>query len=110
MRCRLLPTADVPSHTSGAAMCHNLTSPLSFSLHQWLRDLAGLLDEKLHDGAERAVLQGDDPYLPLARKASIASDQAGFSGGGRTHGSLISSASANPRRRTHGLFTPATTI
>ena len=22
MRCRLLPTADVPSHTSGAAMCH----------------------------------------------------------------------------------------
>ena len=22
MRCRLSPTADVPSHTSGAAMCH----------------------------------------------------------------------------------------
>ena len=26
MRCRLSPTADVPSHTSGAAMCHTRTS------------------------------------------------------------------------------------
>ena len=26
MRCRLSPTADVPSHTSGAAMCHEPTS------------------------------------------------------------------------------------
>jgi transposase len=25
MRCRLSPTADVPSHTSGAAMCHERT-------------------------------------------------------------------------------------
>ena len=27
MRCRLSPTADVPSHTSGAAMCHVWTAP-----------------------------------------------------------------------------------
>jgi hypothetical protein len=27
MRCRLSPTADVPSHTSGAAMCQNRKSP-----------------------------------------------------------------------------------
>ena len=27
MRCRLSPTADVPSHTSGAAMCQEPTLP-----------------------------------------------------------------------------------
>ena len=25
MRCRLSPTADVPLHTSGAAMCHSMS-------------------------------------------------------------------------------------
>ena len=30
MRCRLSPTADVPSHTSGAAMCQTRKSPYSF--------------------------------------------------------------------------------
>ena len=37
MRCRLSPTADVPSHTSGAAMCQQETSPFGngrvFRLH-----------------------------------------------------------------------------
>src|SRR5258705_3060531 len=39
MRCRLSPTADVPSHTSGAAMCHVWTAPswqgLSSRLQHW---------------------------------------------------------------------------
>ncbi|HLQ94290.1 MAG TPA: hypothetical protein VK148_30085, partial [Xanthobacteraceae bacterium] len=33
---------------------------LPFSLRQRLRDFAGVLDEKLRDGAERAVPHGDD--------------------------------------------------
>ena len=31
MRCRLSPTADMPSHTSGAAMCQQATWRLHFS-------------------------------------------------------------------------------
>ena len=37
------------------------TRRLSFSLRQGLCDFAGTVDEKLCGGAERAVLQGDDP-------------------------------------------------
>ena len=32
MRCRLSPTADVPSHTSGAAMCHERTPATTAAL------------------------------------------------------------------------------
>src|SRR5712691_772310 len=33
---------------------------VSLSLHQWLGDFVGVLDEKLRDRAQRAVFQGDD--------------------------------------------------
>ena len=35
-RCRLSPTADVPSHTSGAAMCHKRHSITSSALRTGL--------------------------------------------------------------------------
>ena len=38
MRCRLSPTADVPSHTSGAAMCQRATSTRSRSVRSGGRD------------------------------------------------------------------------
>ena len=34
MRCRLSPTADVPSHTSGAAMCPELAGDLDAAADQ----------------------------------------------------------------------------
>jgi hypothetical protein len=42
------------------APCQKQTGCLLFSLHQMFGDFAGLLDEKLRDGADRTVLQGDD--------------------------------------------------
>ena len=33
MRCRLSPTADVPSHTFGAAMCHLRTLHVARAVH-----------------------------------------------------------------------------
>src|SRR5712671_3566935 len=38
---------------------HNSTC-LPFSFREWLGDFAGVLDEKLRGGAERAILQGDN--------------------------------------------------
>ena len=39
-----------------------------FAACQRLRDFAGGIYEKLHDGAERAVLQGDDPDRPAGHR------------------------------------------
>src|SRR5882757_9444799 len=41
-------------------MGYNPTWCLRFSFREWLGDFAGVLDEKLRGGAERAILQGDD--------------------------------------------------
>src|ERR1043166_2709968 len=47
--------ADIASSQLRA---HKPTSHLPFSSYQRLRNFAGFVDEKLRDGAERAVLQG----------------------------------------------------
>src|SRR5260370_32740825 len=39
---------------------HNPTWCLRFSFREWLGDFAGVVDEKLRGGAERAILQGDN--------------------------------------------------
>jgi hypothetical protein len=44
-------------------MCHNPTGHLPFSSRQRLRDFADIVDEKLDDGAECAVLQHDRAAL-----------------------------------------------
>ena len=40
--------------------CHNPTWHLPFFSCQRLRNFAGIVDEKLDDRAERAILQGDN--------------------------------------------------
>src|SRR3977135_3851678 len=55
-------------------ICQNPTWRLSFSLRQRLGDLARAVDEKLGDGAERAVLQGNDSIWPARRWQSNRQD------------------------------------
>ena len=45
----------------GNVIGHERNGRLSFSLRQRLRNCAGTVDEKLRDGADRAVLQGRAP-------------------------------------------------
>src|SRR5262245_38851041 len=53
--------ADIRANLICAAVGQLRTRRLSFSLRQGLCDFAGTVEEKLCGGAERAVLQGDDP-------------------------------------------------
>jgi hypothetical protein len=54
------PKADIARASGHVREVPEAGMHLSFSLRQRPRDFAGALDEELRDGAERAVLQGDD--------------------------------------------------
>jgi hypothetical protein len=64
MRCRLSPTADVPSHTSGAAMCHVDGSGLSrtfFAPQAWSVLPCVRPSSAVHMTAGHNALRGSGP-------------------------------------------------
>ena len=72
MWCRLSPTADVPSHTSGAAMCHQRKA----SLLRMGRAMDHQLSDKrkLDPKRRAAVIPIFCPYQPMMRLDDGARD------------------------------------